>query len=137
VLGVIGIDSTSLAQLKWVGTGIECGGAELDRAATGDGDSKIVAVGGSDVPAAVEDAGGGKTAHLWSSWGELGQMGGEQCVEDEWGASAGADGIVGDAGGVYLMDGVKTAHLRGLGGSGWFGCVPGVFWWLRWGVPSL
>jgi hypothetical protein len=54
----------------------------------------------------------GKTARLWSSWGELGQMGGERDAGDERWASAGADGVVGDAGGVYHTGGGETARLR-------------------------
>jgi hypothetical protein len=43
-------------------------------------------------------------------------MGDGQDAGGEWGALAGADGVVGDPGRVYHMGGGETARLRGVWG---------------------
>jgi hypothetical protein len=59
--------------------------------------------------------GSGETVRLGPSRGERGWINGERRV------SAGADGVVGDAGGVYQTDDAETARLRGGWGKqgGW------------------
>ena len=66
-------------------------------------------------------AGSGKTAGLGLNLGTLAWMGGEQDTGGECGVLAGADGVVGDAGGVYHVDDTETAHFRGVWGElgGW------------------
>jgi hypothetical protein len=44
-------------------------------------------------------------------------MGDGQDAGGEWGALSGADGIVGDAGGVYHMGGGEAARFRGFWGE--------------------
>jgi hypothetical protein len=66
-------------------------------------------------------AGSGETARFGSSWGEPGQMGGEQGVGGGRGVFTGEDGVLGDAGGVYHTGGGETARLQGVWGElgGW------------------
>jgi hypothetical protein len=50
--------------------------------------------------AQLKCAGGGETACLWSSWVELGCMGGDGGVDSGRGASTGFDGVIGDMAGL-------------------------------------
>jgi hypothetical protein len=67
----MGRDSESSAQSKRGGAGIKHGGIGLGGCETGDGGRKTMVAGGSDMSAVVEGAGGGETARLQLSWGEL------------------------------------------------------------------
>jgi hypothetical protein len=74
--------------------------------------------------------GGGKTACLGSSWGELGCTGGDGGIDSERGVSTGLDGIVGDMAGVCEVVSNKTARFWVFWGehSGWdrtWGCSEG------------
>ena len=75
--GGAGIDAASSAQSRRVGTGVECGGTELEGGEASDRGSKTAAGGDSDMSAVVEDGGNGKTACLRPGWGGLGYKGGD------------------------------------------------------------
>lgn len=78
MLGGAGIDATSLAQSRQVGTGAEHVSPGLDGISTRDGGGKTVAEGDSDTAAAVKGVGDGKTTGLglsWMNWGIRAHMG--------------------------------------------------------------
>ena len=91
----MGSDSASSAQSKCGGAGIvERGSTELDGLLTRDGGCKTGAVGSSDVPATVEDAGVGETGRLGLIWGEPGGTGFVVGVDGERGLGLGFPIIV-------------------------------------------
>jgi hypothetical protein len=61
--------------------------------------------------------GGGEMTRFGPSWGEPGQMGGEQGVGGIWGVFTGEGDVVGDAGGVCHASGGETARFRGFWGE--------------------
>jgi hypothetical protein len=105
--GGAGINAASSAQSRQVDTYVDHGGTGLEGGETRDGGRKTVGGGGSDISAAVKGPGDGETACLGPSRGGRGRINGERR------ASAGADGVVGDAGGVYQTGDAETARLRG------------------------
>jgi hypothetical protein len=58
--------------------------------------------------------GGGEMTRFGLSWGEPGQMGGEQGVGGIRGVFTGEGDVVSNAGGVYYASGGEMAHLRGF-----------------------
>ena len=93
--------------------------------------SRVGAVGNDAASSAqLKHAGGGKTARLGSSWGELGCTRGDGGVGSRWGLLSGVDGIVSDTAGVYDTGSGETARLWGFWGKlgGWnrlWGCSAG------------
>jgi hypothetical protein len=93
MLGGAGIGTTSLAQSRRVGTGVERGGAR-------DGGHETVMAGGSDTAAATKGTVYDETAHLGDDWGELGWVDCEPGTRGEQGASVGIGSVVNNMAGV-------------------------------------
>ena len=103
----------------WVGTGVKCGGMELERGETSNRGSSTAAGGDSDMSAVAEDGGNSEMAYLRPGWGGLGYKGRDGGIGSGRGVSRGVDGVVSDMGRVWDVDGGETALLQGFWGKLW------------------